>query len=69
MHFSTLRLESPVNCIGTESVGYIIYVSLRSLIGEKSFDFNYIFIVGIYLLNNAKSKSKYDTRYFQSLIK
>jgi hypothetical protein len=36
---------------------------------KKGFDLNYIIIVGIYLLNNANIYSKYDTRYFQSLIK
>jgi hypothetical protein len=35
---------------------------------KKGFDLNYIIIVGIYLLNNAKIYSKYDIRYFQSLI-
>jgi hypothetical protein len=35
---------------------------------KKVFDFNYIITVGISLLNYAKFKSKYDTRYFQSLI-
>jgi hypothetical protein len=33
------------------------------------FHFNYIIIVCIYLLNNVKFNSKYDTRYFQSLMK
>jgi hypothetical protein len=36
---------------------------------KKGFDLNHIIIVGIYLLNNAKIYSKYDTRYFQSLMK
>jgi hypothetical protein len=36
---------------------------------KKGFDLNYIIIIGIYLLNNAKIYSKYDTRYFQSLKK
>jgi hypothetical protein len=35
----------------------------------KVFDFNYIIIVGFYLLQNAKFDGKYDTIYFQSLIK
>jgi hypothetical protein len=49
---------------------YIIYLSLRSLMERKKvFDFNYIFIVGIYLLNSVKFNSKYDTIYFQSLMK
>jgi hypothetical protein len=32
-------------------------------------NFNYIIIFGIYLLNNVKFNSKYDTRCFQNLIK
>jgi hypothetical protein len=30
---------------------------------KKEFDLNYLIIVGIYLLNNAKIYSKYDTRF------
>jgi hypothetical protein len=36
---------------------------------KERFDLNYIIIVGIYLLNNAKLNSTFDIRYFQSLIK
>jgi hypothetical protein len=36
---------------------------------KKVFEFNHVIIVGIYLLKHAKFNGKYDTRYFQSLIK
>jgi hypothetical protein len=36
---------------------------------KKVFDFYFIIVVDIYLLHNAKYDNKYDTRYFQSLIR
>jgi hypothetical protein len=81
-HFEeyTNRVESLVNCIETERRGFNFFLSFffsltlfmyhsDPLWRKKMFDFNYMIIVGIYLLNNAKISSKYDTGYFQSLIK
>jgi hypothetical protein len=79
------KLESLVNYIEIEGLGFkpqmgqlffflffflTLFMYLSDPLWKKEvFDLNYIITVGIYLLNNAKIYSKYDTRYFQSSIK
>jgi hypothetical protein len=69
LHFEEYsnRIDSLVNCIETEGREFkprVVVVVFLTL-----FMYLYIIIVDIYLLNNAKFDSRYDTRYFQSLVK
>jgi hypothetical protein len=79
------RLESLAKYIEIESRGFkpqngqfffflFFFLTLFMYLSDplwkkKGFDLNYIIIVRIYLLNNAKIYSKCDTRYFQSLTR